>query len=164
MRQLFRALALFVVPFALLAAAFALVVHGDSMPPSLSGLKPYGPYLVFAVGVALAAAFNRGRAVLALLVLVGAYIAQQVWLAQSLETQQARAIFAALVVLVPFNLALLALLPERGLFNLHGLGRLAVLGAQVLLVGWAMTAGAAEIVDWGYRPIIEPEFPWSYFE
>jgi diguanylate cyclase (GGDEF)-like protein len=156
MRDLIRASALFAVPLALLAAAFFLVYHGDALPPSLEGLKTYGPYIVFVVGAVLAAAFNRGRSLLALVVLIVAYIAQQTWLQQSLDEPQARAIYAALVVLVPLNLALLALLPERGLLNLHGLARLAALGAQALLVGWAMTAGASETVDWAYQRFFDP--------
>jgi diguanylate cyclase (GGDEF)-like protein len=156
MRDLIRASALFAVPLALLAAAFFLVFHGDALPPSLEGLKTYGPYIVFTLGAVLAAAFNRGRSLLALVVLIAAYIAQQTWLQQSLDEPQARAVYAALVVLVPLNLALLAVLPERGLLNLHGLGRLAALGAQALLVGWAMTAGAAETVDWTYQRFLDP--------
>jgi GGDEF domain-containing protein len=156
MRGFIRASALFAVPAALLAAAFALVFHGDALPSSLSGLKTYGPYIVFALGAGLAGAFNRGRAVLALVVLIAAYAAQQAWLQQALDAPQARAIYAALVVLVPLNLALLALLPERGLFNAHGLLRLAALGIQALLVAWAVAAGATGIVDWAYQRFLDP--------
>jgi GGDEF domain-containing protein len=156
MRALLRAFALFAVPVALLAAAFFLVFHGDALPPSLAGLKTYGPYIVFAIGAVLAAAFNRGRAVLALVVLIVAYTVQQTWLQQALDVPKARAVYAALVILVPLNLALLALLPERGLFNRHGLLRLAAIGAQAALVAWVVAAGATGIIDLAYQRFLEP--------
>jgi len=156
MQALLRAFALFAVPVALLAAAFALVFHGDALPPSLAGLKTYGPYIVFVIGAVLAAAFNRGRAVVALIVLIAAYAVQQTWLQQALDAPQARAVYAALVVFVPLNLALLALLPERGLFNRHGLLRLAVIGIQAALIFWAVSAGATGIVDWAYQRFLDP--------
>ena len=156
MNGLTRAFAQFAVPIALLAAAFLLVFYGDALPPSLAGLKTYGPYIVFGIGTVLAAAFNRGRAVLALIVLIAAYAVQQTWLQQALDVPKARAVYAALVILVPFNLALLALLPERGLFNRHGLLRLAGVGIQAMLVVWVVEANAAGIVDWTYERFLEP--------
>ncbi len=157
MSGLIRAFALFAVPIALLAAAFALVFYGDALPPSLAGLKTYGPYIVFAIGAVLAASFNRGRAVLALTVLIAAYSVQQTWLQQALNVPQARAIYAALVILVPLNLALLALLPERGLFNRHGLLRLAAIGIQAAFIIWVVGAGVTGIVDWAYERFLEPQ-------
>lgn len=151
-----RAFALFAVPIALLAAAFALVHYISALPPSLAGLKVYGPYLVFAVGTVLAVAFNRGRAALALVVLLAAYAAQQAWLQQPLDAPQTRAIYAVLVSLVPLNLAVLALLPERGLFNHHGLLRLTGIGIQFALAGWIIAAGAADVAGWAYQHFIDP--------
>src|SRR6185295_8469112 len=156
MSGLVRVFALFAVPIALLAAAFALVFYGDALPPSLAGLKIYGPPIVFAVGVVLAAAFNRGRAVLALIVLIAAYAVQRTWLQQALDVPQARAVYGTLVMLVPLNLALLALLPERGLFNRHGLARLGAIAIQVAFVIWIVTAGATSVVDWIYQRYLEP--------
>ncbi len=156
MSGLVRALALFALPLALLATAFFLVFYGDALPPSLAGLKTYGPYIVFAVGATLAAAFNRGRAVLALVVLIAAYAVQQAWLQQALDAPRARAVYAALVMLVPLNLALLALLPERGLFNRHGLLRLGVIGIQAAFILWVVAAGATGIVDWAYQRFLDP--------
>jgi len=156
MRGLLRALFAFAVPIALLGAAFALVLNVDALPPSLSGLRTYGPYIVFALAAALAAAFNRGRAVMALVVLILAYAVQQAWLQQELAAPQARAIYGALAVLVPLNLALLSLLPERGLANLHSALRLAALGLQALAVLWLASAGGAGAVDWIYQRFVDP--------
>ena len=156
MSGLARAFAQFAVPIALLAAAFLLVFYGDALPPSLAGLKTYGPYIVFGNGTVLAAAYTRGRAVLALIVLIAAYVVQQTWLQQALDVPKARAVYAALVILVPFNLALLAILPERGLFNRHGLLRLAAVGIQAILVVWVVEANVIDIVDWAYKRFLEP--------
>jgi diguanylate cyclase (GGDEF)-like protein len=156
MRGLIRASALVAVPVALLAAAFALVFYSSALPPSLAGLKIYGPYILFALGAALAAAFNRGRALLALAVLAGAYCAQQAWLQQEFDAPMARAVYAGLAVFVPLNLALLALLPERGTFNRHGALRIGVIGLQAAVVAWAAAAGQAEVVDWAYQKFLDP--------
>ena len=151
-----RTLALFAVPVALLAAAFALVFYSDALPPSLAGLKVYGPYIVFALCATLAAAFNRGRALLALILLVGAYGAQQAWLQQEFDAPTARAVYAGLTVFVPLNLTLLAVLPERGTFNRHGALRIGAIGLQAAFIAWAAAAGQAGTVDWAYQKFLDP--------
>ena len=156
MRGLIRALALPAVPVALLAAAFAIVFYNDALPASLSGLKVYGPYIVFALGATLSLAFNRGRALMALAVLAGAYGVQQAWLQQGLDTPAARAVYAGLMVFVPVNLAALSVLPERGTLNRHGALRLAVVGIQAVLVYWAATAGQVGVIDWAYQKFLDP--------
>lgn len=156
MRGLLRALAQFAVPVALLAAAFALVFHDSALPPSLAGLRVYGPYILFALGAALAAGFNRGRALLALVVLCGAYGAQQLWLQQGLDALTARTVYIALTVFVPLNLAALALIPERGSFNRHGVLRLGAILLQAVLTAWMATAGQADVVDWAYQKFLDP--------
>ena len=141
MREMARALALFSVPGVLLALAFALVFFGNALPPSLAGLKIYGPHIAFIVGVILATAFKRGRAVLALFVLMIAYAAQQAWLQHGPNEPVARAVYAGLVLLVPINLALLALLPEYGVLNRRGLLRGVVLLGEAAVVAWLATPG-----------------------
>ena len=146
------------IPAALIAAAFGLVFYSTALPESLAGLKVYGPYIVFGAGAALSAAFNRGRALFALAVLCAAYGAQQLWLQQALDTPAARAVYLALTLFVPLDLALLAVLPERGIFNQHGAWRLGFLVLQLGLAAWAAGAGAgaAGIVDWAYQKFLDP--------
>jgi GGDEF domain-containing protein len=156
MRALLRTLAPFAVPAALLAAAFAFVFYSAALPASLAGLKVYGPYIVFALGAALATGFNRGRAVFALLALVIAYAAQQSWLQQELDAFPARAVYAGLTVFVPAFLALLAVLPERGTFNRHGVVRLSVIVALAAFTAWVVAAGQSEIADWAYQKFLDP--------
>ena len=156
MRALLRTLAPFAVAAALLAAAFAFVFYSAALPASLAGIKVYGPYIVFALGAALATGFNRGRAVFALLALVIAYAAQQAWLQQGLNVFPSRVIYAGLTVFVPAFLALLAVLPERGALNRHGVVRLSVILALAAFTAWVVAAGQGEIADWAYRKHLDP--------
>ncbi|HEY7742345.1 MAG TPA: GGDEF domain-containing protein [Burkholderiales bacterium] len=156
MRALLRTFAPFAVALALIAAAFAFVTYSAALPASLAGVKVYGPYIVFALAAALAAAFNRGRALFALLALVMAYGAQQAWLQQGLNAPAARAVYAGLTVFVPAFLALLALLPERGTLNRHGAVRLAILGALAAFTAWVAVSGQSEITGWAYRKFLDP--------
>ena len=156
MHAALRISAHFGVPVALLAAAFVLVFYNASLPRSLAGLRVYGPYILFALGAALAVGFNRGRALLALIVLCGAYGAQQLWLQQGLETFAARTIYIALTLFVPLNLAVLALMPERGTFNRHGALRLGTILLQAALAAWVAMAGQADVIDWAYQKFLDP--------
>jgi diguanylate cyclase (GGDEF)-like protein len=94
--------------------------------------------------------------VLALLALVIAYAAQQAWLQQGLNDLDSRAIFAALAVFVPAFLALLAVLPERGMLNRHGLVRASVIVALAAFTAWVVAAGQVGIVDGAYRKFLDP--------
>jgi diguanylate cyclase (GGDEF)-like protein len=156
MRALLRTFAPFAVALALIAAAFAFVSYSSALPASLAGVKVYGPYIVFALAAALAAGFNRGRALFALLALVTAYGAQQAWLQQGLNAAHARAVYAGLTVFLPAYLALLALLPERGTLNRHGVVRLAILAGLAALTAWVAGTGQNEIIDWAYRRFLDP--------
>jgi diguanylate cyclase (GGDEF)-like protein len=156
MRALLRTLTLFGAPVALLAAGFGLVFFSAALPPSLAGLKTYSPYLLFVVGAALAVGFSRGRALIALVVLALAYGLQQAWLQHGLGDQPARAIYAALTVLIPLNLAVLAVLPERGAFSRAGWLRLAAVALQAGLAAWLAAAAPLPAVDWAYERFLEP--------
>jgi len=156
MRVLLRTFAPFAIAAALLAAAFVFVSYSAAVPASLAGVKVYGPYIVFALAAALATAFNRGRALFALLALVIAYAAQQAWLQQGLDSFSARAIYAGLTVLVPAYLGLLAVLPERGTLNRHGVVRLCVLAVLIAFTAWVAATGQSSIVDWAFRKFLDP--------
>ena len=156
MRALLRTFAPFAIAAALLAAAFVFVSYSAAVPASLSGVKVYGPYIVFALAAALSTAFNRGRALFALLALVTAYAAQQAWLQQGLDAFSSRAIYAGLTVLVPAFLGLLAVLPERGTFNRHGVVRLCVIAALIAFTAWVAATGQSGIAEWAYRKFFDP--------
>ncbi len=156
MAALLRCLVLLAVPAAVLAAAFLFVIYSSVLPQWLLGLERYGPYILFVIGSALASTFKRGRVVAALLVLVVAYVAQQLWLQHGLIGLRARAVYLALGLFVPLNLGLLAFLPERGTLNRHGALRLAVLAVQIGLTALIIAGGATAIVDAAYRKFLDP--------
>ena len=156
MSALLRCLVLLAVPAAVLAAAFLFVFYSSVLPLWLLGLERFGPYLLFAIGSALGLTFKRGRVLAALLVLIIAYVAQQLWLQDGLMGLRARTVYLALGLFVPLNLGLLALLPERGTLNRHGALRLAVLAAQVGLTALIIAGGSAGIVDAAYHKFLGP--------
>jgi diguanylate cyclase (GGDEF)-like protein len=156
MPALFGGLALLMVPAAVLGTAFLFVLYSAALPRSLAGLVVYGPYLLFAIGGALALTFKRGRVLAALIVLIVAYGAQQLWLQHGLAGLRARTIYLALGVFVPLNLGLLAFVPERGTLNRHGALRLAVLAVQAALTAWLFFGGGTGIVDTAYHKFIDP--------
>ena len=97
---------------AVLAVAALAVWIGPTLPPSLEGLRTLGPYAVLALGVAFALRFNRGRALVLLASLLAAYAGYHY--AQGLGGFAEKAVYTALVVLVPLNALVAMALPERG--------------------------------------------------
>lgn len=150
MRAFLEVSARFVAPALLLAAAFGGVYLGAFLPPSLAGLTVYGPYIVLAAAAALAVAFGRGCTLFALLTLALACSARQEWLQTGITTPAARALYLALSLGVPFNLALFAALPERGVFNRHAAWRLALILGEVALTAWLAAPDRSQAVDWAW--------------
>ena len=150
-----RALLNMAVPAGVLAAAYFLVPVASELPASLAGLKAYGAYIVMALAAGVSLIFRRGRVVLALLTLTLAYASYGALLNDALESFRARTVFAALCVFVPFNLAALSLLGERGTFNFHGAQRLGVIALEAIFTGWIVFAGKTETTAWAYSPLYE---------
>ncbi len=141
------------VPAVVLTAAWLLAPRLDQLPPSLAGLKEYGIYAMLGLGLAVSLAFRRGRVVIALLVLALAYVSYAPLANEALVTFRASTVFAALCVFVPLNFAALCLLPERGLFNMHGLRRLSVIALEVIFTWWSVFAVNTGITEWAYEPL-----------
>jgi diguanylate cyclase (GGDEF)-like protein len=160
MHGLLRALGLPVVPVAILAAGFALVFYSPALPRSLAGFSIYSPHIMFVLGLALAVGYGRGRAVFALLVLATAYASRQWWLHEGIDGFHARAVYAALTIFVPLDLALLSVLPERGVLNRHGALRFGVYLAQIAFTAWVFVAGRTDLVDFMYQKFLDPS-PFS---
>ncbi|MFA9461026.1 sensor domain-containing diguanylate cyclase [Thiohalorhabdus sp. Cl-TMA] len=93
------------------------------------------PLVIGAIGMALALWFHRSRVVLALLVLLGAYGLPLVFLPDN--GVSAAVLFSGVALLVPLNLAVLAFLPERGLWTGSGIARAAFLLVQAGFLAWA---------------------------
>jgi diguanylate cyclase (GGDEF)-like protein len=158
LKKLLPTLAGFAPVACILLAAYLLVPRMAELPASLSGLRVYGPYFMLALGMLVSIAFRRGRVLFALLTLALAYASLRFYLQYGLNNFHARAVFAALCLFVPMNLAVLGLLKERGAFNRHGLQRLAFILAQILFTVWVLYRGNVTAVDAFYAPLIDARF------
>jgi diguanylate cyclase (GGDEF)-like protein len=116
------------VPGGILAAAALLVWIGRPLPPSLTGLRTIGPYAALIAALALAWWFNRGRAFVIAASLLGGFAAWQYF--------HTKAVYTAVVMLVPFNAFLVMLYAERGARYRAAYGWLALLAAEGVLVWW----------------------------
>jgi len=129
-----------VAPDGVLLLAAALVLQLDALRGSLPAFARFYPYAVFVVGALLAWRFQRNRLLLALLVLALATAA----LGSPGRGASGQVIIRATALLLPLNLAALALLPDRGTLTPIGLLRLGAIVVQVtLVVMFSRTAPAA---------------------
>lgn len=136
-----------------LAATALAVWLGPSLPHSLAGLRTLGPYAVLVLAAAFALRFNRGRALIILGSLLAAYAGYRY--AQGLGGFAEKAVYTALVVLVPLNALVAMTLPERGVIY-HGSYRwLVLLGAEALLILWIAAAGRSELSGLAWQSVLE---------
>ena len=126
-----RILSLF-VPEAPILVAAALLVTLASLRPAADGLVAVYPFTVLAAALLLGWRFNRSRLVFAVVLLA---LTQYV-LDGGVATPEQRLFFHATTFLLPLNLALVALLPERGTVTSAGLVRWTLLAIQVVLVAF----------------------------
>ena len=151
-----HALRLAAFPVALLVLAWLLTARHVALPAAVEAALAWLPYALCIIGGALALAFNRGRALFALLTLATAYAACVLLLTGGPGTTATRTGFIALAIGIPLNLALLAALHERGIWNRHGALRLAVLLAAVAITAWLVTSPNAALVTWAWQPWLDP--------
>ncbi|HZE94995.1 MAG TPA: GGDEF domain-containing protein [Gemmatimonadales bacterium] len=118
------------VPEVPILVAMALLVTMPSLRGAAKGLATVFPFTVVAAAVLLGWRFNRSRLVFAIALLA---LAEYVLL-NGLDTPRDRLYFHAVTFLLPINLALVALLPERGTLTPAGLLRWVLLGVQVMAV------------------------------
>lgn len=118
------------VPEALILVAAALLLTLQGLRGAAAGLATVFPFTVVAAALLLGWRFNRSRLVFAMALLA----LTEYLLLNGVETQHDRVLFHAMTFLLPINLALVALLPERGTLTPAGLLRWVLLGVQVLIV------------------------------
>ncbi|MGH7674901.1 MAG: diguanylate cyclase [Gemmatimonadales bacterium] len=138
LRRLLRPIA---SPEALLLAATVLLVRWDGLAPWLAAFARFYPAAVLATGLALAWRLSRSRLVFALAIL--GLAATALATVAGAATPGHRVAFQLTALLVPLNLAAIALVPERGALTPSGWRRWGALVAQVALVGIAYERGGA---------------------
>lgn len=109
------------LPLALIGLALLLRPYARLLGPELSILLAWLPYLLCVTALFLAYQFNRCRFVLAALGLAFFYWLVQNHLQVSLSLPEAARIYLAVSLAVPLLCLYLLLVPETGLWNLHGL-------------------------------------------
>jgi len=120
------------VPEAPILVGAALLVTLPALRPAANGLVAFYPYTVLAAALLLGFRFNRSRLVFTVALLA---ITQYV-LDGGVATPEQRLFFHATTFLLPFNLALVALLPERGTVTPAGLVRWVLIAVQVMVVAF----------------------------
>jgi GGDEF domain-containing protein len=145
-------------PALVLAAVLFVAPKLAALPGSLAVIKVQLPWLVLALGTAIALAFKRGRAVFALAALAAAYAAWSFGWIGTLRTFPQRTVYAALVILLPLYLAGLAWLDERGVWNRHGADRAMLLAAFVILPAWLVVELKHGLTAWLYAPLLSEPF------
>ena len=126
MKRLFSKL----VPEVLILVAATLLVTMPSLRGTATGLATVFPFTVTAAALLLGWRFNRSRLVFAIALLA----LTEYLLLKGVEAPRDRFYYQAMTFLLPINLALVALLPERGTLTPAGLMRWVLLGVQVLVV------------------------------
>ena len=142
-----RSFEAFTFPVGVLVAALTLAKFPPRLPELAPVLEFYGAYLALGLALVVAAAFQRGRALLAVLALLAAYAALRAFLGNGPGSLAPRAVYGAACVLLPLNLAAFAMLPERGVLNAFGARRLGLLLLEC--------AAVAAIVLGSYRAIAD---------
>jgi diguanylate cyclase (GGDEF)-like protein len=124
------------VPEAPILIGVALLLTVDGLRPAANALADVYPYAVLAAALLLGWRFKRSRLVFAVALLV---LAEYVVM-DGVVTPRQRLFFHATTLLLPINLTLIALLPERGTFTLAGIVRWVMLGIQVIGVAFLARA------------------------
>ena len=123
------------LPGALLLVATTIALHPTGLRNAVAPIIPAFPITVLAGGILLGWRFDRSRLVLALAVLLLTERSLLAWApVSSAGGETGRAIFGALTLLVPLDLAALAWLPERGLLARPGRLALGLLAAEIVLL------------------------------
>ena len=142
-------------PAAILLAAVLALVAGPTLPPSLSGLKTLGPYVVLLLGTGMGAWFNRGRAFIALASLLAAFAGYSLALEFGAASFAARAVFTAAAILVPLNFLLALVLPERGVSHHFNYRWLMLAVVETLFVAWIASAGRTSLSGTVWQDLLE---------
>jgi diguanylate cyclase (GGDEF)-like protein len=144
-----------IAPVAIIVVAALALWVGPALPPTLSGLKQAGAYFVLLAGAGMSLWFNRGRAFVATVSLLLAYLGYRYALDLGADSFAARAVYTAAVVLVPLNVLVALLLPERGV-SYHGDYRwLFIVAGEILLVVWIASSGRSPLSGAAWQELLE---------
>jgi len=137
---------IFLVPLAILAAAFFFLRKIAALNPAYTELLLIAPYLAAVTGMFLSVHFHRGRPFTALLLVALFYYAYRTFLVDGITGYAAQGIYFSFALLLPLNFALLAAMSERGIFSVAGRLRFIFLLVQAFLAWFAFRHYAEDIL------------------
>jgi diguanylate cyclase (GGDEF)-like protein len=143
------------IPAVVLAIAGVAVLISHQFSTALANFGVFGPYTVLVIGTAIALWFNRGRAFIALISLLVAFIAYRISLSFGQDDFPARAVLTASTIFVPANILVVMLLPERGIVHFRNYRWLMLGVVEVLLTAWIATAGHTTLSGTAWHAVLD---------
>jgi len=131
-----KRLSIFAVPAAVLAMAGFLVPRFPGMSPGRQELLLLSPYLITALGTLLSVYFHRGRPFMVLLLMTVFYWGSRSYLVEKAFEPSLNQLYQAFVLIIPFNIALIAVMRERGIVTTAGRRRFWFLAVQAVIAFW----------------------------
>lgn len=110
------------LPLAVIAAAFFSRDWVGGLGTEARAVVDNLPYVLCAIAVLMSYQFNRLRLLIASAAVAVFYWAVQTYLQTSLVEEAAERVYLGLSLAVPASVLYLLLVPEKGVWNLHGLG------------------------------------------
>lgn len=136
------------LPALVLAGTAVLAALPGRAGPLVAQVPTYLAVGLALVGLLLGARFRQSRIVFALIVLALAYLAMSTAVTgRPGADAMGQVLYAGLALLLPLDLALIAVLEERGILTPHGLGRLGLLAGQAILLAWLAFSAAPAVQD-----------------
>jgi diguanylate cyclase (GGDEF)-like protein len=134
-----------VIPAAVLIMAGIAASISQTFSTTLASFGVFGPFAVLIIGTSIALWFNRGRAFIALMSLLVAFIAYRIAFNFGENAFPVRAVLTAAAIFVPANILLVLLLPERGIIHFRNYRWLLLGIVEVLITAWIATAGQSPL-------------------
>jgi len=135
------------LPAAVIALAAVAVWLGRPLPPTLSGLRTAGPYTALIAALILAWWFNRGRSFVIAASILAGFAGWQLF--------PTKAVYTALVVIVPLNCLAAMLVADRGARHGPAYRWLFVLVLEAILVAWIASAGKTPVSGTAWLSLLE---------
>jgi GGDEF domain-containing protein len=136
---------IFIVPLALIVAAFFVLRNAGSFTPTHRELLIISPYLAAVTGMFLSVHFHRGRPFTALLLIALFYYIYRSFLFEGVMGVTAKGLYFSCAFMLPLNFALLALMRERGIITLAGRLRFGFILLQALFA-WFLFRNHADTI------------------
>ena len=135
MLQFIRSFLVFFFPGGFVLIAAFIAVHFNLLDPWLPRTVKILPYIILGVGFILGWRFHRSRLSLVILILILCErILHYFGMGGKIASEYEEFIHLSVAFLLPINIAFYYLVKERGLFNLRGFMRLALILMQPLAV------------------------------